>query len=210
MERLDNQKEEEDLGGKGLFREVPIHVRDEDTVSDLSIDAKEQIIDAIGGFGRWQLKKCLFIAVVIWMPASFHLLNMVFFRAETDYWCTPPRKFAFDVGLWRNFSNPGKEGQQCFQYDVDYESFSTLQDALDVFPPQTTRVRSSSILDCAKFQSFPDVTGVFLPRQGKHLNEHAVAMETWRAFHSQDGPDGSRNALGQVLFPSNVATRSTS
>eukprot|EP00095_Tigriopus_kingsejongensis_P007262 maker-scaffold286_size222086-snap-gene-1.23 protein:Tk07262 transcript:maker-scaffold286_size222086-snap-gene-1.23-mRNA-1 annotation:"mammalian cell entry related domain protein" len=34
-------------------------------------------------------------------------------------------------------------------------------------------------------------------------------METWRAFHSQDGPDGSRNALGQVLFPSNVATRST-
>eukprot|EP00095_Tigriopus_kingsejongensis_P001002 snap_masked-scaffold1486_size38793-processed-gene-0.2 protein:Tk01002 transcript:snap_masked-scaffold1486_size38793-processed-gene-0.2-mRNA-1 annotation:"udp-glucuronosyltransferase 2b30-like" len=34
-------------------------------------------------------------------------------------------------------------------------------------------------------------------------------METWRAFHSQDGPSGSRNALGQILFPSNVATRST-
>eukprot|EP00095_Tigriopus_kingsejongensis_P003351 maker-scaffold787_size97196-snap-gene-0.9 protein:Tk03351 transcript:maker-scaffold787_size97196-snap-gene-0.9-mRNA-1 annotation:"hypothetical protein TcasGA2_TC002195" len=29
------------------------------------------------------------------------------------------------------------------------------------------------------------------------LTVHAVAMETWRAFHSQDGPDGSRNALGQ-------------
>eukprot|EP00095_Tigriopus_kingsejongensis_P010354 maker-scaffold1185_size56580-snap-gene-0.15 protein:Tk10354 transcript:maker-scaffold1185_size56580-snap-gene-0.15-mRNA-1 annotation:"alpha skeletal muscle b-like isoform x2" len=42
------------------------------------------------------------------------------------------------------------------------------------------------------------------------LTVHAVAMETWRAFHSQDGPDGSRNALGQVLFPSNVATRSIS
>eukprot|EP00095_Tigriopus_kingsejongensis_P009439 snap_masked-scaffold108_size357748-processed-gene-0.0 protein:Tk09439 transcript:snap_masked-scaffold108_size357748-processed-gene-0.0-mRNA-1 annotation:"hypothetical protein DAPPUDRAFT_105768" len=41
------------------------------------------------------------------------------------------------------------------------------------------------------------------------LTVHAVAMETWRAFHSQDGPDGSRNALRQVLFPSNVATRST-
>eukprot|EP00095_Tigriopus_kingsejongensis_P000686 maker-scaffold58_size443543-snap-gene-0.7 protein:Tk00686 transcript:maker-scaffold58_size443543-snap-gene-0.7-mRNA-1 annotation:"protein spec3" len=41
------------------------------------------------------------------------------------------------------------------------------------------------------------------------LTVHAVAKETWRAFHSQDGPDGSRNALGQVLFPSNVATRST-
>eukprot|EP00095_Tigriopus_kingsejongensis_P004837 maker-scaffold713_size108309-snap-gene-0.11 protein:Tk04837 transcript:maker-scaffold713_size108309-snap-gene-0.11-mRNA-1 annotation:"hypothetical protein AND_010472" len=32
------------------------------------------------------------------------------------------------------------------------------------------------------------------------LTVHAVAMETWRAFHSQDGPDGSRNALGLVLF----------
>eukprot|EP00095_Tigriopus_kingsejongensis_P002219 maker-scaffold351_size199180-snap-gene-0.34 protein:Tk02219 transcript:maker-scaffold351_size199180-snap-gene-0.34-mRNA-1 annotation:"rna-directed dna polymerase from mobile element jockey-like" len=41
------------------------------------------------------------------------------------------------------------------------------------------------------------------------LTVHAVAMETWRAFHSQDGPDGSRTAFGQVLFPSNVATRST-
>eukprot|EP00095_Tigriopus_kingsejongensis_P006353 maker-scaffold390_size186308-snap-gene-0.33 protein:Tk06353 transcript:maker-scaffold390_size186308-snap-gene-0.33-mRNA-1 annotation:"ascorbate peroxidase-like" len=41
------------------------------------------------------------------------------------------------------------------------------------------------------------------------LTVHAMAMETWRAFHSQDGPDGLRNALGQVLFPSNVATRST-
>eukprot|EP00095_Tigriopus_kingsejongensis_P007282 maker-scaffold144_size312663-snap-gene-2.43 protein:Tk07282 transcript:maker-scaffold144_size312663-snap-gene-2.43-mRNA-1 annotation:"transmembrane protein 147" len=34
-------------------------------------------------------------------------------------------------------------------------------------------------------------------------------METWRAFHSQDGPDGSRSALRQVLCPANVATRST-
>eukprot|EP00095_Tigriopus_kingsejongensis_P003058 snap_masked-scaffold101_size371023-processed-gene-1.3 protein:Tk03058 transcript:snap_masked-scaffold101_size371023-processed-gene-1.3-mRNA-1 annotation:"hypothetical protein COCSUDRAFT_43923" len=40
------------------------------------------------------------------------------------------------------------------------------------------------------------------------LTVHAVAMETWQAFQSQDGLSGSRNALGQVLFPSNVATRS--
>ena len=43
-------------------------------------DIKEQIIGAIGGFGKWQLQKCLFIVLVIWLPASFHLLNMVFFR----------------------------------------------------------------------------------------------------------------------------------
>eukprot|EP00095_Tigriopus_kingsejongensis_P007258 maker-scaffold286_size222086-snap-gene-1.22 protein:Tk07258 transcript:maker-scaffold286_size222086-snap-gene-1.22-mRNA-1 annotation:"hypothetical protein DAPPUDRAFT_255495" len=40
------------------------------------------------------------------------------------------------------------------------------------------------------------------------LTVHAVAMEIWRAFHSQDRPGGSRNALGQILFPANVATRS--
>lgn len=45
-----------------------------------SIDEREQIIHAIGGFGKWQFGKCLFIVSVIWMPASFHLLNMIFFR----------------------------------------------------------------------------------------------------------------------------------
>ena len=43
-------------------------------------DLKEQIIDAIGGFGKWQQRKCLFILLIIWTPASFHLLNMIFFR----------------------------------------------------------------------------------------------------------------------------------
>jgi hypothetical protein len=32
---------------------------------------------------------------------------------------------------------------------------------------------------------------------------HALAMEMWKAYHSLDGPNGSRNALGNVLFPSN-------
>ena len=49
----------------------------EDTIKD---DLKEQIVDAIGGFGKWQLRKCIFIIFIIWTPASFHLLNMVFFR----------------------------------------------------------------------------------------------------------------------------------
>ena len=44
------------------------------------IDSKEQIINAIGGFGKWQLIHCIYITSIIWMPASFHLLNMVFYR----------------------------------------------------------------------------------------------------------------------------------
>ena len=47
-------------------------------------DLKEQIIDAIGGFGKWQLRKCLFILLIIWTPASFHLLNMIFFRFDNQ------------------------------------------------------------------------------------------------------------------------------
>ena len=43
-------------------------------------DVNNQIINAVGGSGKWQIIKCVYICVIIWMPASFHLLNMVFFR----------------------------------------------------------------------------------------------------------------------------------
>eukprot|EP00095_Tigriopus_kingsejongensis_P004674 maker-scaffold938_size78735-snap-gene-0.14 protein:Tk04674 transcript:maker-scaffold938_size78735-snap-gene-0.14-mRNA-1 annotation:"PREDICTED: uncharacterized protein LOC102079537" len=73
-------------------------------------------------------------------------------------------------------------------------------------------IRSQSeVLNCP---IFGELQSSIHQRAGlSSLNEftvHAVAMETWRAFHSQDGPSGSRNGLGQVLFPSNVATKSTS
>ena len=38
-------------------------------------------------WGKYQIQRCLVILVIIWLPTSFHLLNMVFYRAETDYWC---------------------------------------------------------------------------------------------------------------------------
>jgi hypothetical protein len=34
---------------------------------------------------------------------------------------------------------------------------------------------------------------------------HALAMEMWKAYHSLDGPNGSRNALGNVLFPPTIS-----
>ena len=51
----------------------------EETIERIK-DEKEQIVSAIGEFGKWQLLKCIYITLIIWMPASFHLLNMVFFR----------------------------------------------------------------------------------------------------------------------------------
>ena len=56
-------------------------VLDDDDAFPLD-DVKEQIVNAVGGFGKWQLKKSLFIVSVIWVPAACHLLNMVFFRWE--------------------------------------------------------------------------------------------------------------------------------
>ena len=64
-------------------------------------DEKEQILDAIGSkwvvfrdlltpalvWGRWHLQKILVVLVIIWLPTSFHLLNMIFYRADTDFWC---------------------------------------------------------------------------------------------------------------------------
>ena len=63
---MDNDIQENDTG--------------EEAEENAKDDSKEQIIDSIGGFGKWQLRKCIFIVFIIWTPASFHLLNMVFFR----------------------------------------------------------------------------------------------------------------------------------
>ena len=44
---------------------------------------------AIGPYGKWQLIKCIYLACIIWIGASFHLLNMVFYRwvsATANFW----------------------------------------------------------------------------------------------------------------------------
>ena len=43
-------------------------------------DVKEQFFCAIGKFGKWQMLKSFYVVLVIWLPLSFHILNMVFFR----------------------------------------------------------------------------------------------------------------------------------
>jgi hypothetical protein len=37
----------------------------------------------------------------------------------------------------------------------------------------------------------------------------ATALETWKAYHSTDGPNGSRNPIGSHVFDDNIGTRST-
>jgi hypothetical protein len=54
---------------------------------------------------------------------------------------------------------------------------------------RTDHIRIPDLLHCAGLPSL------------NSLAIHALAMETWKAYHSSDGPHGSRNALGNVLFP---------
>ncbi len=72
----------ENGGNRRSSRKFSLQAFEEDEAGDLLLlkDVKEQIVNAIGGSGKWQLHKCLYIVLIIWMPASFHLLNMVFFR----------------------------------------------------------------------------------------------------------------------------------
>lgn len=59
-----------------------LEIAGDESLEEAAAAAEEvgQIVHAIGNFGKWQLRKCLFICLIIWLPASFHLLNMVFFR----------------------------------------------------------------------------------------------------------------------------------
>ncbi|XP_023340936.1 uncharacterized protein LOC111710959 [Eurytemora carolleeae] len=72
-----------------------------DTEENKPVDEKEQIIQAIGGWGPWQLRRCILIIIIIWLPASFHLLNMVYYTAPTDYWCKRPVGGNFTIEQWK-------------------------------------------------------------------------------------------------------------
>jgi len=97
-------------------------------------DADEEgveIVDAIGIWGKYQLQRSSLILVVIWLPASFHLLDMVFYRAETDYWCQRPTQFEnVSIDAWKNLTNPGWTEEKdpsnkfCRMKNYDYSKIS--------------------------------------------------------------------------------------
>jgi hypothetical protein len=64
----------------GVKKMSEVSLESEELELEAIHDVKEQIFGAIGNFGKWQLLKCLYIVAIIWLPGSFHLLNMVFFR----------------------------------------------------------------------------------------------------------------------------------
>eukprot|EP00095_Tigriopus_kingsejongensis_P008664 maker-scaffold72_size415059-snap-gene-0.9 protein:Tk08664 transcript:maker-scaffold72_size415059-snap-gene-0.9-mRNA-1 annotation:"rna-directed dna polymerase from mobile element jockey-like" len=117
-------------------------------------------------------------------------------------------------------------GRQCVDWSGTRSTFADVKFGIrqgSILGPCLFLVLMADLPDCLRIGEqcnvgYADdvsiwVVGKDLPTRAglSSLNElavHAVGMETWRAFHSQDGPSGSRNALGQVLFPSSVVTRS--
>ena len=108
---------------------VPEHANGHSTdleEPDSSPEVKEQIIEAIGPWGRWHWHKLTFVCCIIWIPASIHLLNMVFYRADVDHWCRPPDglKNVISSEDWRNLSAPLDENgkrDQCRVYEFDFQ-----------------------------------------------------------------------------------------
>ena len=69
-------------------------------------EKRDQIIDAIGNMGRWQITYILFLFLTK-IPAAWPSLSITFFSAKTDYWCErPPQELGQSVDDWRNFSSP--------------------------------------------------------------------------------------------------------
>lgn len=80
---------------------------------------KDQIIEAIGDFGKWQFHYFLLLCLV-GLPTGFPVLGITFLAANTEFWCARPPGFEhLEPGEWRNASSPlitqgGKETRdQC-------------------------------------------------------------------------------------------------
>jgi len=82
--------------------------RNEENKPNQTLDEKEQIVNAIGGWGKWQLQRCILIVIIIWLPASFHLLNMVYYTAPTKFSCSRPANTNFSIEEWQEFTHKVK------------------------------------------------------------------------------------------------------
>jgi len=96
--------EEVELDQSFRLEKAPADV-EKPPLDEQDIDEKEQIIKAIGGWGKWQLQRCILITIIIWLPASFHLLNMVFYTDKTDFWCRRPENSTYSVQEWKELTH---------------------------------------------------------------------------------------------------------
>lgn len=110
------------------LRRFSLKVFEEEEAQEVEFikDVKEQIVHAVGTCGKWQLQKCIYIVFIIWMPASFHLLNMVFYRAKSDHWCARPTEYSgWPTNEWRNLTSVtllDGDFDHCNQFNLNWSN----------------------------------------------------------------------------------------
>ena len=56
------------------------------------------------------------------------------YSPETDHWCTAPEKWNLNSQeIWRNISSPRGFMEGCYQFDVDFDSYENIQQAIGNF-----------------------------------------------------------------------------
>eukprot|EP00095_Tigriopus_kingsejongensis_P006195 maker-scaffold252_size238019-snap-gene-1.34 protein:Tk06195 transcript:maker-scaffold252_size238019-snap-gene-1.34-mRNA-1 annotation:"hypothetical protein SINV_00302" len=139
---------------------------------------------------------------------EIHLPNQdysICFRPEVGFCCVQYRTCS-DVDPLESFSLSLKPADSASHDSTCTEDFSNgagvgfnNRYCGAIFSAQSEATVHSGVCSCLS----PFTVGIFTDEGND------VTTPLSRVCTSQDGPDGSRNALGQVLFPSNVATRST-
>jgi len=81
-------------------------------------DTSEQITKAIGEWGKYQLRRGMLILVIIWLPASFHLLNMVYYTSKTDFYCKRPEGSNLSIAEWTALSHMPIANTDPVKYDA--------------------------------------------------------------------------------------------
>lgn len=71
------------------------------------LEESDHICDAIGGFGRWQLKLTFLLSLVN-IPCTWHIFVPTFQAPATDdFWCARPSALnTLPSDLWINISHP--------------------------------------------------------------------------------------------------------
>lgn len=81
----------------------------EDTQRSSEEDEKDVVSEAIGEYGRWQLRLTCLLAFFN-VPCTWHIFSPTFQAASQEKWCARPDDLQnLDPILWRNITQPKDE-----------------------------------------------------------------------------------------------------
>ncbi|XP_034253034.1 organic cation transporter protein-like isoform X2 [Thrips palmi] len=150
------------------------------------LEESDHICDAIGGFGRWQLKLTFLLSLVN-IPCTWHIFVPTFqVPATDDFWCLrPPALKTLTSDLWINISHPyilDKDGQlrydRCNVFDVDYSRLSMFgASSIESAAALLQRDNSTPTRPCSKWE-FNSTLGYTLLQEWDLVCDRAHLKDT--------------------------------